>query len=119
MSNHCSVKEQDAQKCERDVDDMKKAEYMENHIGEEFTGIISGVHEFGFFVELPNTVEGLVKIENMPKGGYAFIEEQLCLIHRNSKEKYSFGDSVIVKLISASKETSMIDFELISKKKDI
>ena len=117
MANHCSVKEQDAQKCERDVDDMKKAEYMEGHIGEEFEGIISGVQEFGFFVELPNTVEGLVKVENMPKGGYAFIEEQLSLIHRSSKEKYSFGDSVMVKLISASKETSMIDFELISKKK--
>lgn len=119
MANHCSIKEQDAVKCERDVDDMKKAEYMENHIGEEFVGIISGVHEFGIFIELPNTVEGLVKIENMPKGGYAFIEEQLCLIHKNTKVKYSFGDSVIVKLISASKETSMIDFELISKKKDV
>lgn len=119
MANHCSIKEQDAQKCERDVDDMKKAEYMESHIGEEFEGVISGVHEFGIFVELPNTVEGLVKVENMPKGGYAFLEEQLCLIHRTTKVKYSFGDSVIVKLISASKETSMIDFELISKKKDV
>ena len=118
MANHCSIKEQDAAKCERDVDDMKKAEYMENHIGETFEGIISGVHEFGIFIELPNTVEGLVKTENMPKGSYAFIEEQLCLINRNTKEKYSFGDEVIVKLISASKETSMIDFELISKKKN-
>ena len=119
MANHCSMKEQDAVKCERDVDDMKKAEYMENHIGEEFEGIISGVHEFGLFIELPNTVEGLVKIDAMPKGSYAFIEEQLCLINKANKIKYSFGDSVIVKLISASKETSMIDFELLSKKKDI
>ena len=118
MANHCSIKEQDAAKCERDVDDMKKAEYMENHIGETFEGNISGVHEFGIFIELPNTVEGLVKTENMPKGSYAFIEEQLCLINRNTKEKYSFGDEAIVKLISASKETSMIDFELISKKKN-
>ena len=119
MANHCSIKEQDAVKCERDVDDMKKAEYMENHIGEEFEGIISGVHEFGVFVELTNTVEGLVKVENMPKGSYTFIEEQLCLIQKNTKVKYSFGDSVIVKLIAASKETSMIDFELVSKRKDI
>jgi len=117
MANHCSIREQDAQKCERDVLDMKKAEYMESHIGEEFEGVISGVHEFGFFVELPNTVEGLVKVEDMPKGGYTFIEEQLCLINRKSKDKYSFGDSVIVKLVSASKETSMIDFELVSKKR--
>ena len=119
MANHCSIKEQDAQRCERDVDDMKKAEYMESHIGEEFEGVISGVQEFGFFVELPNTIEGLVKLENMPKGGYAFIEDSMSLIHRHSKEKYSFGDSVVVRLISASKETSMIDFELISKKKDM
>ena len=59
---HCSEKEQDAVKCERDVDDMKKAEYMEKHIGEEYVGVISGVQEFGLFVELDNTVEGLVKI---------------------------------------------------------
>lgn len=117
MANHCSIKEQDAQKCERDVDDMKKAEYMEGHIGEQFEGVISGVQEFGFFVELPNTVEGLVKVENMPKGGYAFVEDSMSLIHRGSKEKYSFGDSVIVELLSASKETSMIDFGLVSKKK--
>ena len=118
MSNHCSIKEQDAQNCERDVDDMKKAEYMESHIGEEFTGVISGVHEFGIFVELPNTVEGLVKIENMPRGGYHFVEELMALVHKTTKTKYSFGDSVVVKLISASKETSMIDFELISKIKE-
>ena len=113
MANHCSIKEQDAQKCERDVDDMKMAEYMEDHIGEEFEGIISGVQEFGIFVELKNTVEGLIKIEDMPKGGYAYIEESMSLINRNTKEKYSFGDKVLVKVISASKETSMIDFSLI------
>ena len=118
MANHCSIKEQDAQKCERDVNDMKKAEYMESHIGEEFVGVISGVDVFGIFVELPNTVEGLIKTENMPKGGYAFLEEQLCLIHKTTKLKYSFGDSVKVKLISANKETSMIDFELICKIKN-
>lgn len=115
MASHCSVKEQDAQKCERDVDDMKKAEYMEGHIGEVFEGVISGVQEFGFFVELPNTVEGLVKLENMPKGGYAFVADSMSLIHRTTKKRYSFGDRVKVKLISASKETSMIDFELIAK----
>ena len=113
MANHCSIKEQDAQKCERDVDDMKMAEYMEDHIGEEFEGIISGVQEFGIFVELKNTVEGLIKIEDMPKGGYVYIEESMSLINRNTKEKYSFGDKVLVKVIAASKETSMIDFSLI------
>ena len=117
MAAHCSEKEQDAVKCERDVDDMKKAEYMENHIGEEFVGVISGVQEFGLFVELDNTVEGLVKIENMPKGGYTYIDDLMCLARHGGNEKYSFGDQVIVKAIGASKENSTIDFALIGKVK--
>ena len=115
ISNHCSIREQDAQKCERDVDDMKKAEYMEEHIGEEFIGVISGVQEFGIFVELPNTIEGLIRIEDMPKGGYAYVADSMSLINRSTKLKYSFGDSVKVKVIKASKETSMIDFALVEK----
>lgn len=115
MASHCSVREQDAVKCERDVDDMKKAEYMEDHIGEEFEGIISGVQEFGIFVELENTVEGLVKVEDLPHGGYAYLEDQLCLISRRDKTRYSFGDRVIVKVIAADKATSMIDFSLVKK----
>ena len=114
MAAHCSVKEQDAQSCERDVDDMKKAEYMEEHIGEEFSAIISGVQEFGIFVELANTVEGLVKIENLPGGGYSYIEKSLSLISKNKKHRYTFGDTVKVKCIASSKETSMIDFEIVN-----
>lgn len=115
MAEHCSIKEQDAQQCERDVDDMKMAEYMEEHIGEEYEGIISGVQEFGVFVELKNTIEGLVKIEDMPRGNYTYIENSISLINKITKEKYSFGDRVVVKAISANKETSMIDFKLIKK----
>ena len=115
MANHCSCKEQDAVKCERDVDDMKKAEYMEKHIGEEYVGIISGVQEFGLFVELDNTVEGLVKVENMPKGGYSYVEEAMSLVRHGGNERYSFGDQVLVKVIGASKENSTVDFELIKK----
>ncbi len=115
MAEHCSVREQDAVKCERDVDDMKKAEYMEGHIGEEFEGIISGVQEFGVFVELANTVEGLVKIEDLPQGGYAYLEESLSLINRRDKSKYSFGDKVVVKVIAADRNTSMVDFSIIKK----
>lgn len=119
MANHCSSREQDAVKCERDVDDMKKAEYMESHIGEEFEGIISGVQEFGLFVELQNTIEGLIKIEDMPKGGYSYNEDSMTLIHKGSKERYSFGDNVTVKVINANKETSMIDFSLVTKNKKL
>ena len=113
MAVHCSVKEQDAQNCERDVDDMKMAEYMEDHIGEEFNGVISGVQEFGIFVELDNTVEGLVKIEDLPGGSYSYVESSLSLVSKNKKHKYTFGDVVRVRCIRASKDTSMIDFELV------
>lgn len=116
MANHCSIKEQDAVKCERDVDDMKKAEYMEAHIGEEFDAVISGVHEFGIFVELPNTIEGLIKLENLPKGGYTYNEKLLSLFNKTNKKRYTFGDSVKVRVIRASKETAMIDFELVERK---
>ena len=118
IAMHCSEKEQDAVKCERDVDDMKKAEYMERHIGEEYIGVISGVQEFGLFVELDNTVEGLVKIEDMPNGRYSYIEDSMSLVSQSNKTKYSFGDQVIVKVINASKENSTVDFALIKKVKE-
>ena len=117
MALHCSEKEQDAVKCERDVDDMKKAEYMESHIGETFTGVISGVQEFGVFVELPNTVEGLARIEDMPRGGYRYIEDAMRLINSKTKDIFGFGDEVIVQVIKASKENSMIDFKILGKVK--
>ena len=98
---HCSIREQEAQNCERDVDKMKKAEYMMDHIGEVYDGIISGVQEFGFFVELENTIEGLVKAESIK-----------ALIGKKSKKKYSFGDKVKVKVIRADKDRSEIDFEI-------
>ena len=118
MANHCSIKEQDAVKCERDVDDMKMAEYMEDHINEEFEGIISNVQEFGMFVELPNSIEGLVKLEDMPGGGYSYIEEKLSLINKKTKKMFTFGDKVKVKCIAASKENSTIDFALVEKIKE-
>ena len=118
MAIHCSKKEQDSVKCERDVDDMKKAEYMESHIGEEYIGVISGVQEFGLFVELDNTVEGLVKIEDMPKGNYSYNEDSMSLIKQGDKTRYSFGDQVVVKVIRASKENSTVDFALVSKVKE-
>ena len=118
MANHCSVKEQDSVKCERDVDDMKKAQYMESHIGEEYVGVISGVQEFGLFVELDNTVEGLVKLEDMPKGRYTYVEELMSLVGQGNRERYTFGDQVVVKVIGASKENSTVDFAIIKKKAD-
>ena len=109
---HCSIREQEAQNCERDVDKMKKAEYMMDHIGEVYDGIISGVQEFGFFVELENTIEGLVKAESIKGDYYVFDNDLMALIGKKSKKKYSFGDNVKVKVTRADKDRSEIDFEI-------
>lgn len=109
---HCSIREQEAQNCERDVDKMKKAEYMMDHIGEVYDGIISGVQEFGFFVELENTIEGLVKAESIKGDYYIYDNDLMALIGKKSKKKYSFGDKVKVKVTRADKDRSEIDFEI-------
>ena len=112
MCEHTSARERDADSCERDVDKMKMAEYMEDHIGEVFEGVISGVQEFGIFVELPNSVEGLIRIENLP-GYYTFSEKAMTLYDKKSGRKFGFGDEVKVKVVKASRETSTVDFVLV------
>lgn len=112
MCEHTSARERDADSCERDVDKMKMAEYMEDHIGEVFEGVISGVQEFGIFVELPNSVEGLIRIEDLP-GYYTFSEKAMTLYDKKSGRKFGFGDEVKVKVVKASRETSTVDFVLV------
>ena len=93
---------------------MRKAEYMEKHIGEEYQGLISGVHEFGIFIELDNTVEGLAKIENLPKDSYEYNEESLTLRGKKQENTFTFGNVVTVKVIGASKEAQTVDFMIIN-----
>jgi hypothetical protein len=107
------LKERNAIECERDVDDMKMAEYMEDHIGEEFEGVIDGIMNFGMFIQLPNLIEGLVKVESIKDDYYFFDEELNMLIGKNHKKKFKLGDKVKVKVIAASKDTSTIDFVLV------
>ena len=119
ISIKTSQREQDSVDCERDVEKMKMAEYMEDHIGDRYDGIISGVTEFGIFVELPNTVEGLVKIEDVSSKEYFFYNEKLqALIGKKSNKRYMFGDSVKIEVIAASKETGLIDFALVNENGD-
>ena len=108
-----SKKEQDSIDCERDVEAMKKAEYMEEHIGLEFDGIISGVLEFGFFVELANTVEGLVRIDSLGNDYYVYNKDLNAIVGKNTKNVFMYGDKVRVRVVRASKETSQVDFELV------
>ncbi|MDD4187517.1 MAG: ribonuclease R [Bacilli bacterium] len=109
---HSSEKEQKSVEAEREVEDMKMAEYMENYIGEIYSGIISGVTNFGIFVELENLVEGLVHINNLTDDYYNYIPELMSLIGRNTKKTYRLGSKITVKVIGASKEARTIDFEV-------
>lgn len=113
IANQSSKKEQDAIGCERDVDKMKKAEYMEDHLEEVFDGVISGVCEFGFFVELYNTVEGLVRLDSLSGDYYVYNKELNAILGKNTKTRYMYGDKVTVKVIKASRETSQVDFEVL------
>lgn len=113
VAAHSSEREVAADQAERDVDDMKMAEYMESHIGEEYDGVINTATNFGFFVELPNLIEGLVHVNTLKGDFYHYIPESLALIGNNTKKTYRIGDAVRVKCIAASKETAMIDFELV------
>ena len=105
-----SEREQAAIEAERDVLEMKMAEYMESHVGEVYEGIISGVTNFGFFVKLPNLVEGLVHISSL-NGFYNYVPELLSLVQDN-KIKYTLGDKIRIKVVGASKKEKTIDFEL-------
>ena len=88
LTEHVSQKERDSIDCEREVDDMKMAEYMMKHIGEEFDGIISSVTSFGMFIELPNLIEGLVKLEDMKDDTYVYDETRFCLKGTSKKKIY-------------------------------
>ena len=95
-SKQSSERERLAEEAEREVDDLKKAEYMKDRIGQEFEGIISSVTSFGIFVELPNTIEGLVHITDLDDDYYVFDEQHLCLIGERTKKIYRLGDEVKV-----------------------
>ena len=114
VSEHSSSRERASVDCEREVEDMKMAEYMEKHIGEEYEGMISSVTNFGMFVELDNLIEGLVPIRDM-KDFFHYDEERMTLTGERSHVKYTIGERVIVKVVRASKEDKTIDFEVVKK----
>lgn len=117
VADHSSETEVNSVEAERDVLDMKMAEYMESHIGEEYEGIISGVTNFGMFVELDNLIEGLVHISTLD-GFYTYVPEMLSLISANKKNKYRIGDKVKIIVTNANKNQGIIDFELVKGEKN-
>ena len=117
-ATHSSLKERNAVDCERDVDDMKMAEYMHDHIGEIFTGRVSSVVPSGMYVRLDNMIEGRVHVGSM-KGDYYIVDEiGQTIFGKKSGIKYKLGDSVTVKCVDASKVEGTVDFELVKEVKN-
>lgn len=111
VADQSSQTEQEAVEAEREVDDMKMAEYMENHIGEKYRGIITTVTKFGMFVRLDNLVEGLIHISTLP-GFYEYIPEALSLISKDKNKNYRIGDEIDIIVTGANKANGQIDFEI-------
>ena len=114
IAEHSSERERASVDCEREVDDMKMAQYMEQHIGEEFEGMISSITSFGMFVQLDNLIEGLVPLRDMDDF-YHFDEEHLTLTGEKSHTKYAIGERIRVKVVRANKDEQTIDFEVVRK----
>ncbi|VEF47026.1 ribonuclease R [Bacillus freudenreichii] len=112
IAQHTSSRERRAVDAERDTDELKKAEFMEDKIGEEFDGIISSATNFGLFVELPNTIEGLVHVSYMTDDYYHYDERQFALIGERTGNVYRIGDEVTVRVINVNKDEHSIDFEI-------
>jgi ribonuclease R len=110
---HCSYKEQQATLAERSSIKYKQVEFMQDKIGQVFEGVISGVTEWGFFVEIKeNACEGLVHMRTLIDDYYSYNAEDYCIIGRIHKKKYQLGDIVKVKITNANLQKKQIDFEL-------
>ena len=111
IAKHSSTQEQNSDKCERQSNKMKAAEYMKNYIGEVYPGKISGFTNSGMYVELENLIEGRIGYDTM-NDFYDYNEEMETLVGEKTKKVYRLGDEVEVKVVKASKELIEIDFEL-------
>ena len=112
-SKKSSEREKVATEVEREADKMKMAEYMEGKVGEEYDGIVSSIAQFGMFVELENTVEGLIRFEDLGDEYFIYDEERKRLIGEITKTEYKIGDKVKIRVKRASKILREIDFELV------
>ncbi len=107
-----SRNERRAQEVEREVEKLKKVQFMSRRIGAVYDGIISGVTAYGFYVELPNTIEGMVRISSIPDDFYIFQEESMSIVGKDWGKTYRMGQSVRVKVVQVDKLLRTIDFEL-------
>ena len=112
VTKNCSITERRADDAERDTEKLKKAEYMMGYIGEEYEGVISGVTNFGIYVELPNTVEGLIHVSNMMDDHYIYDENTYSMTGERTKKTYKLGQKVKIRVEAADKVARTIDFSL-------
>ncbi|KON86388.1 ribonuclease R [Sporosarcina globispora] len=116
IAEHSSNMERRAVEAERETDELKKAEYMADKIGEEYDGIISSVTNFGMFVELPNTIEGLIHVSYMTDDYYRYDERQMAMIGERTGNVFRIGDEITVRVVNVNKDERSIDFEIVGMK---
>ncbi len=112
VTKHSSETERRAEEAERETIKLKKVEYMQQHIGEEFEGVISGMTKWGMYVELPNTIEGLVHVTNMMDDHYDYYEDRYEMIGVHTNKTYKLGQTILVRVIDTDRMLRTIDFEI-------
>ncbi|SDC27728.1 RNAse R [Pelagirhabdus alkalitolerans] len=117
IAKHTSERERVAVDAERETDDLKKAEYMQDKVGEEFDGVISSVTGFGIFVELENTVEGLVHVSELTDDYYKFDEKSHAMIGERTAQVFRMGDAITIRVSGVNLEEQAVDFEVVGMKK--
>jgi ribonuclease R len=113
VADRSSTLERRADEAERETDKLKMCEYMQQHLGEEFDGVISGITNYGVYVELPNTVEGMVSIRLMDNDYYVFHEDKYELVGERTGKVYRLGDKVHIAVMNTDKLTRTIDFRFV------
>ena len=113
VAERSSKTERRADEAEREVEKLKKVEYMKEHIGESFEGVISGVTSWGMYVELPNTIEGMIRVSEMKDDYYIYDEERYQMIGEHTKKVYKLGQKVTIEVVNADKILRTIDFALV------
>ena len=117
VTMNASTLERRAEEAERETIKLKKAQYMQRFIGEEFEGVVSGITKWGIYVELPNTVEGLVHVVNMKDDHYDYDEVTYQMIGEHTRKTFSLGQKVCVRVIGCDIIAHTIDFELVKERK--
>ena len=114
VAKRSSEMERRADEAERETIKLKKTEYMQAHIGEEFDGVISGITKWGMYVELPNTIEGLVHVTNMTDDHYEYNEERYEMIGMHTRKVYKLGEALRVQVLDADRLMRTIDFKIVN-----